>query len=258
MDIWNNVFSVNTVTTEPTPSPGSGQPLWYYHNYNNVNCNATSLLLNSDGQCGSWACLMLDVLAVQGITFPNPYVQIGPCNQSDNGFLVNFWQFNSSNASTVVVGNLPGLNSQQPQVLQNYPSVAVIARLQFSAYINSAGNGYQFDYSDVTYGAGEQGKGPNNLPASLFGNHQFTVLPITFDFQQGSGATTTWFDPSYGCYYLGTTDVAKDTYFTTNSLSGFVSLFYNATVTLNGNNVTRDVLLIRRTVLGEQGVQVSQ
>ena len=70
-------------------------------------------------------------------------------------------------------------------------------------------------------------------------------------------AACTWFDPSYGCCYSGATNVAKDTYFTTNSLSGFFSVFPNATVTLNGNNVTRDVFLIRQTVPGEQGVTVA-
>lgn len=158
----SSIFSgVWSEFTDRSVSKVGGGQLTYYNNWQNVNTTTASLLANGDGQCGSWASLLLDMLKVHGIDHPNEYVLVR--HTSSGGFFVK-------NVTFAATGN---------SGIAAYP------------YLNLAGaglvgiNSYTWVYAEVNDAAGIAGQGTAN-PAALFNNHQF----ITFGGK--------FYDPSYG------------------------------------------------------------
>ncbi|MCR4415954.1 MAG: hypothetical protein NUV77_26360, partial [Thermoguttaceae bacterium] len=170
---------------------------------------------------------------------------------AQEGFMVSFWQFGNASADAAIQRDpTDPINAQ----IQTYGYLNVLKGPNWPADLYNANrNGYEFAFGDVTDTPGFQGKGPNDNPASIFYNHQFCQFTI--------GTTTIWFDPSYGCYYSGATQEARELDFDDGSVAGyFVTNTANVRewvigVDLNGNGVTTDVvqrivMLIRPNAIG--------
>ena len=80
-------------------------------------------------------------------------------------------------------------------------------------------------------------RGRTTTPRRIFPDHDVVTCTV--------GGNTYWFDPSYGACDWGSSDGARLQYFDDNSLSGF-AVGLTAQVKLNGQNVDRYVLLIRK------------
>lgn len=176
--VWSEFTDRNVTTIDPPV-----RRLTYYANWQNSNVTTAALLRNGDGQCGSWAKLLLDMLKVQGITLAAPYVFIQSQDDPANGgFFVKNCTFTGAGTS----GNAayPYFNiGDSPLVLAT---------------------SYNWQFAEVNDAAGIAGQGTAN-PAALFNNHQFIRYNGRF------------YDPSYGTENASIADVdtnSIDAYFT--------------------------------------------
>jgi IPT/TIG domain-containing protein len=149
--------------------------LKYYHPKDTQNVYPSELIAAGNGQCGSFARLLIDSLRVHGIsTATFPIVE----SAISGGFLVKVWTFTT----------LPGKSGDS-----SFPYLNVI-RDQIAIRIEETFNSavHSYSYAQAKDEPGFPGQGSPD-PSSIFGNHQFV---------QYNGK---WYDPSYGSTYPGTT-----------------------------------------------------
>ncbi len=215
LDVWNNVFSVNSVARV------DDLPLWYYQDWKvpvvEPPTSPTKALLTpslwsdgtlGDGRCQSWTHFMLDVLKAQGIQRQNDMVTVYPTGteggKEGQGFLIKSWEFHGAGSSARAIESIPGRTPEEVRaIVEEYPYLNVLPAN--GDFVNAAHNAYNFRYADVTDNQGLQGKGPNDNPFANFSDHGFTQFTI--------GTTTMWMDPSYGRVYWGADEEARLRYF---------------------------------------------
>ena len=195
--IWSEftdriVKKVNPDTGQPT-----GTQMTYYADYNPLDsngvevCTAPQLLEANDGQCGSWADLLIRVRQVQSIDDPDEYVVFESTNSNTNNesFAVKNWTFSGTGTSG---------NPAYP-----YLNICPLGNGSLNANANAVygQNSYNWAYAEASDSAGTEGQGTQN-PASLFGNHQVMI----------SGE---YYDPSYGLKHASLADID------TNAIDGF-------------------------------------
>jgi len=168
------VQKVNPATGMPT-----GTQMTYYANYNPLDsngaavCTAPQLLEANDGQCGSWADLLIRIRQAQGIDDPDEYVLFRSTSSAvGEGFAVKNWTFTTTGTSGDPV--------------YEYLNICPLGHgsLAANAVAVYGASSYIWAYSEVSDASGIAGQGTSN-PASLFGNHQVMI----------SGE---YYDPSYG------------------------------------------------------------
>lgn len=180
--IWS-IFT--TPTSEMTKLKRiDGTKLKYYNPYLTLNTKAEDLVKDGNGQCGSFATLLLDLLYVHGLThitfdpsssfnyvFVYPSAEPSPTGGSARyGFLVRDWSYTTG----------PG-KSFDPE----YPYLNLLR--------STLSQGYDWWYKQVTDLDGLPAQGSPN-PRSRFNNHQFVQI------------NGKWYDPSYGVIYIGATE----------------------------------------------------
>jgi hypothetical protein len=172
-----------------------GRPLYYYEQgvgFHGCATSSVGLLTSStgSGQCGSWANLLMDALAVNGIT--SSFIQIQPTDQSS--MLINNWAFKT-------VSNL-------------YPApYDWNLTLPFES---GAGPG-MVPLSSVSGGVtSETGLAGQNspTPSEKFFTRHFIV-------QAPSGSSGGYYDPSYGVQYTGPCGGAGSGSFESMSIAGY-------------------------------------
>lgn len=193
--IWSEFTDRDVRKVDPNTGQPTGTQMTYYSSYDprdshgTAVCTAPQLLEANDGQCGSWADLLIRIRQVQGIDDPDEYVIFESSNPSE-GFAVKNWTF----AATGTSGN------------PNYPylNICPLGNGSINANFDAVrgASSYNWAYAEVTDGNGIEGQGTQN-PASLFGNHQVMI----------SGQ---FYDPSYGQLHGTLADIdnnAVDGYF---------------------------------------------
>jgi hypothetical protein len=179
-DIWSEFNDRNVVRVL------DGKQLTYYSQYDPLDSSgipvvtAPQLLATTDGQCGSWADLLIRVRQVQGIDDPDEYVTFTSSTPGE-GFAIKNWSFNASGTSG------------DPE----YPYLNICplgyADLDEAVAAVYGASSYNWAYAEVTDASGIPGQGTEN-PASLFGNHQVVIGGI-------------YYDPSYGLLHNSLDDV---------------------------------------------------
>ncbi|MFC1460897.1 hypothetical protein ACFLQR_00070 [Verrucomicrobiota bacterium] len=152
-----------------------GAQMSYYADYNVGHYQTRELIEHTDGQCGSWAKLYLDILRHHGIDNANDYVHFTPKKPDDDGFLVNEWDFSGAGTS----GDA------------DYPYINI---LDLSGAWPTAAAYPWLGTPEVSDQNGIPGQKTAN-PASIFGNHQITLVQSEYR------------DPSYGEVFTGLDDV---------------------------------------------------
>jgi hypothetical protein len=200
--IWSEFTDRVVRKVDPTTGQPTGTQMTYYSSYDPRDshgvavCTAPQLLEANDGQCGSWADLLIRIRQVQSIDDPDEYVLFeSTSSATGEGFAVKNWTF----AATGTSGDpaYPYLNICP----LGHGSLAANADAVYGA------SSYNWAYSEVSDVAGLDGQGTSN-PASLFGNHQVMI----------SGE---YYDPSYGAKHanLSAIDAAAiDAYFVVRAL----------------------------------------
>jgi len=211
-DIISNIW--NSIKAPPLDirTAVNNIPLTYYENW--IECfdvnGATStaaLLLNHDGQCGSFTRLFLDLLKIHGIQEPfsvfNHLVirgEVTPNQGNDNVYspdriLVKDWTIPDGFGSPLrnPIASNTGHSDQYTRIaiipsvldLNQTPPVWVPDNNTFLS-----GNNYNWWYNEeLNDGIGVKGQSNPN-PASIFSNHQIAA-------HDGK-----YYDPSYGLEYI--------------------------------------------------------
>lgn len=188
----------------------SNDLLSYYKAYDTTNTQTTDLLLDADGQCGSWVKFFLDCVKVQGYQLHNSYRTISPINLSEKMMIAkwSFWGAGSSSDPTY-----PYLNIQ--------------------AIPFTVGNKYNFPFSEVKDLKGIGGQNNDN-PASLFDNHQAAIDGV-------------YYDPSYGTKQTGLQNVDANVHgYYRVSLESFNEVNFDLDV--NGDGDKLDLSIFRLTM----------
>jgi hypothetical protein len=177
--IWTEFTDRIVKKVDPTTGQPTGNQMTYYLSYNpldatgNPVCTAPQLLEANDGQCGSWADLLIRIRQVQGIDDPDEYVLFeSTSSAAGEGFSVKNWTF----AATGTSGDLT----------YPYLNICPLGHGSLAASVDAVygTSSYNWAYSEASDASGIAGQGTSN-PASLFGNHQVMI----------SGE---YYDPSYG------------------------------------------------------------
>ena len=157
-----------------------GRPLYYYEQgvpFSGCATNSVDLLTqtNGSGQCGSWARLLMDALAINGIS--STFVTVTP-GVADR-MLVNSWSF----------GDTPTYPSQAPW------------EYSFIPVIESGGPGMvplpsSSVFGDLTSTSGVAGQNSPTPSEKFFASHFIVKAP------SGLSVGGPYFDPSYGVTYL--------------------------------------------------------
>jgi len=162
-------------------------PLHYYKDIYTFNVFLYTLLKDRDGECYTWAQLFLAALKINGISYPNNYLNItaaympNECGTpSASGFLVKTWTFVLPPAGNCDF--MPYTN------IWDYPS--------------ETDTSYLFMYEEVVDEPGILGQTAAN-PASVFGNHQLAIIGDKI------------YDPCYGVIYNSVDEIYE------NALSGW-------------------------------------
>ncbi|HKX29515.1 MAG TPA: IPT/TIG domain-containing protein [Blastocatellia bacterium] len=208
-DVFNGIwaqFATRTLTT----ADGS-KTLKYYNPKDTVNIFPVQLIKDGNGQCGSFAKLLIDTLKVHGIVDTKyTFVLRTDSTAGTAGFMVKNWSFTS----------LPGKSG-----ISEYPYLNIILEPEKTgsqSTINSALHAYL--YADVADGAGIPGQSSPD-PSALFGNHQFVEY------------NGNWYDPSYGVTYPGADFPAK-----LSSVEAAIDGLFQLTVlTVSESAVDRDL-----------------
>jgi len=193
--IWSEFTDRVVKKVDPDTGQPIGTQMTYYASYNPLDFNGQSvvtapqLLEANDGQCGSWADLLIRVRQAQSIDDPDEYVIFGSPN-TGVGFAVKNWSFAQNGTSS---------NATYP-----YLNICPLGNGSLNANFSAVrgANSYNWAYAEVTDSSGIEGQGTTN-PASLFGNHQVMI----------SGQ---FYDPSYGILHAALADIdtnAVDGYF---------------------------------------------
>ena len=195
--IWSEFTDRVVKKVDPDTGQPTGTQMTYYADYNPLDsngvevCTAPQLLEANDGQCGSWADLLIRVRQVQSIDDPDEYVVFESTNSNtnDESFAVKNWTF----AGTGTSGN----------PAYPYLNICPLGNGSLNANANAVygQNSYNWAYAEASDSAGIEGQGTQN-PASLFGNHQVMI----------SGE---YYDPSYGIKHASLADID------TNAIDGF-------------------------------------
>jgi hypothetical protein len=213
-----------------------GAQMGYYVDYTNgIAGKCWELIKQLDGECSTWASLYLECLRVHGIDNPNEYVHLvpsRPIERANGGFLVNNWEF---------IGNGTSGNT-------DYPYMNIIGA---AGTVFPTATGYPFKGTpEVVDKNGIPGQ-KNANPASMFGNHQMTLIQSEYR------------DPSYGAVFAGADDVERATAVDDGAITGYYIYEErkgneaDLDIDLNDNNNKTDmnvvyyVMLIRRNLTGQ-------
>lgn len=177
--IWSKLKTKNIIAAD------NGQALFYYKSWECENLTTAALLKGNDGQCGSWASFFIDLLKIQGVshsTVNGDYLRFNPSGVQADGFFVKDWT-----ASTgVFTGMLDPVFKYV--MIPKYPFIV--------------GQTYNTHYSDLIDNTIMiEGQGPNGNPASIFGNHQITIIGGNL------------LDPSYGVEFSSLDDIESNALF---------------------------------------------
>jgi hypothetical protein len=179
--IWGLFASKSLSTADGT------KPLNYYNPKDTQNTIPAKLIAAGNGQCGSFAGLLIDALRVHGITsLKFPMIDRNDTTLSRTGFLVKKWSFTTD----------PGKSGDS-----EYPYLNVISD-QVGLFVDETyfSAVHSYSYNQATDIEGIDGQGSLD-PSSIFNNHQFVEHTI--------GAVTNWYDPSYGVIYSGLTEADR-------------------------------------------------
>lgn len=155
------------------------------------------LMFYGNAQCGAWQGFLKDVFGANGIA--STPVQVTTKVAGDVYFAVNNWTLNNTGT-----GSAP----YKWRIVSHTPTSA------WSMVSNyNSGNYGDLTSSATLYG---QGSSPNAPAEKIFGNHQ--ILKRT-----SSGGTATYYDPSYGVTYTGSSKSAGEAAFDANSVFGFTT-----------------------------------
>jgi hypothetical protein len=171
-----------------------GRPLYYYEQgvgFQGCAINSIQLLTSptGSGQCGSWANLFMDALAINGIT--SSFIQIQATDKSS--MLINNWTF-----------NVPSHLYQAPYnwnlILPNEGVNVGPGMVPLSSVSG-----------DITSDSGLPGQNSPTPSEKLFGLHFIVQAP--------PGSSSGYYDPSYGVQYTGPCGVPDG--FESNSIAGY-------------------------------------
>jgi hypothetical protein len=183
--VWTKFSSLNVTRKRYDPQQNviSEEKMTYYKSYLTSIVRGDVLLASAtgDGQCGSWATLLVLTLRAIGVTLPMEYVTVTPLPSSidpppptsspDIGIFVKSWSFIKSSDR---YPNFPYWNPSRADTL-------LISDTRYN-WLPSP------DVDDDLGGIPGQGGVAN--PASLFNNHQFIKIDGKY------------YDASYGAIYL--------------------------------------------------------
>jgi hypothetical protein len=199
-----------------------GQPLYYYRNdppgtpgglvvpFNGCALSAQSLLThpNGSGQCGSWALLLLEALAANGIqveapqfpSYPNQNAQAWwtyVCATDQTSMLVADWS-GFSGAGTTGNQSYPWtliLTDEQNNPNSSNPNLGMVICSSYTP--QQTGCSAQGYFGDLNNQPGADGQNTTTPSEKAFGRH--------FIVNGGSlaGGAGPYFDPSYGKTYTG-------------------------------------------------------
>jgi hypothetical protein len=210
------VPETDPVTPEDEKSAGD-MALWYCNKTYSTEISTTTLVLTpqfaegvsfGEGMCNAWVDLMLDVLAAQGIDQQNDIVILK--RNGPGRFLVKNWQFDGSGGhSDEAIASIYSSQNRDDLVAE-YPLFNIVSGAKT---FEVGGTEYLWAYKDVESMAGIDGQGPNDNPLSLFLQHVVVELTV--------GGTTTWYDPSYGKKYTGSTKEARELDFEDTAVAGY-------------------------------------
>jgi hypothetical protein len=175
-------------THPPNVNGWDGRPLYYYEQgVGFEGCAADSVLLltspTGSGQCGSWAHLLMDALAVNGI--PSRFVTVTPI--PGPWVLVNNWGFSSS----------PTYSGNAPWIYQ------LILGLENGACCGMVPLPAGSVFGDLTSLSGLPGQNSPTPSEKAFNFHFIVKAPANLS------VGGPYFDPSYGATYSDECDFER-------------------------------------------------